>query len=108
MKMELNEKACYHANMSELEKEILNIINEVTESNYVGGLKVTYENGIYILFLYLDVEYAPIQLGFEGSENDFKNYIRNELKSRRLECVPRGRLVQQVIINHEERRDCKN
>lgn len=106
--MESSEKVCYRTNLSDLENEILDIINEVTESIYVGGLKVTYEYGIYTLFLYLDVEYAPIQLAYEGSEEDFKNYVRTEFKSRRLENIRRGRLVQQVIINHEERRDCKN
>lgn len=107
MSMELNEKACCRNNLSALENEILDIINETTESIYTGGLKVVYEDGIYMLFLYLDIEFAPIQLAYEGSENDFKQYIKDELKSRRLECIPRGRLVQQVII-HEERGNCKN
>lgn len=109
MKMESKEKAYYRVNLSKLEKEISDIINDVTESIYVGGLKVVYEDGIYTLFLYLSVEYAPIQLAYEGSEEDFKNYIKDELKSRKIECIPRGRLIQQVIINHEEERwDCKN
>lgn len=108
MKMESSEKVCYRVNLSNLENELLDIINDTTESMYTGGLKVVYEDGIYTLFLYLSVEYAPIQLAYEGSEEDFKNYIKDELKSRRLECIPRGRLIQQVIINHEERRDCKN
>ena len=105
--MELNEKAYCRNNLSKLENEILDIINETTESIYTGGLKVVSDDGIYMLFLYLDIEFAPIQLAYEGSENDFKQYIKNELKSRRLECIPRGRLVQQVII-HEERGNCKN
>lgn len=99
--MELNEKGYCHDQADNLEQEILDLINDTTESNYIGGLKVTHEDGIYTLFLYLDVQFAPIQLVYEGSEDDFKNYIRNELKSRRLESVPRGRLVQQVVINHE-------
>lgn len=109
MNMESSEKACYRINLSDLENNILDIINEVTESIYVGGLKVTHEDGIYTLFLYLNVEYAPIQLAYEGSEEEFKNYVKEEFKSRRLEIIPRGRLIQQVIINHEKRRrDCKN
>lgn len=105
--MESNEKAYCRINLTSLENEILDIINDVTESSYIGGLKVVKEDGIYMLFLYLDVEYAPLQLAYEGTKDEFKNYIRNELKSRRLECIPRGRLVQQVI-NYEERGNCKN
>lgn len=105
--MELNEKVYFQAELDSLEKEILNLINNITESTYTGGLKVIYEDGIYMLFLYLDVEFAPIQLAYEGTKEEFKKYIESELKSRRLECVPRGRLVQQVI-NYEQRGNCKN
>ena len=103
--MELNEKVYCRKNLNNLENDILDIINNVTESFYVGGLKVVKEDGMYMLFLYLDVEYAPLQLAYEGTEDEFKNYIKDELKSRRLECIPRGRLVQQVI-NYEERGNC--
>lgn len=105
--MELREKEYCRNNSSELEKQVLDIINEVTESSYIGGLKVTEEEGIYTLFLYLDVTFAPIQLAYEGTETEFKEYIRNEFKLRHLEQVSRGRLVQQ-IINYEERGNCKN
>ena len=107
MSMELNEKVYFQADLDSLEKEILNTINQVTESSYIGGLKVTYDEGVYTLFLYLDVEFAPIQLAYEGTKEEFKKYIESELKSRRLECIPRGRLVQQVI-NYEERGNCEN
>lgn len=107
MNMELNEKVYFQAELDSLEKEILNLINNITESTYTGRLKVIYEDGIYMLFLYLDVEFAPIQLAYEGTKEEFKKYIESELKSRRLECVPRGRLVQQVI-NYEQRGNCKN
>lgn len=105
--MESREEVYCQDKESKLEDKILDIINEVTESKYTGGLKVVCEGDIYTLFLYLDVQFAPIQMCYQGSEDSFKEYIRNEFKLRRLETIPRGRLIQR-IINNEERRDCKN
>lgn len=84
--------------MSDLEKEILEIINTTVKGQYTGGLKVVNDDGFYVLFLYMDSSvYPSIQLGIDcDSEEDFKNYIRDEIKARRLESVSYSRLIQEL------------
>ena len=67
--------------MENLEKEILEIINEAIGGKYVGGLKILIEDDIYELLLYLNQEMARLVLGFQGSESDFKEFIRKEIKN---------------------------
>ena len=71
--------------MENLEKEILEIINEAIGGKYIGGLKILIEDDIYELLLYLNQEMAPLVLGFQGSEYDFKEFIRKEMKTRQME-----------------------
>ena len=73
--------------MENLEKEILEIINEAIGGKYIGGLKILIEDNIYELLLYLNQEMAPLVLGFQGSEYDFKEFIRKEIKTRQMERV---------------------
>ena len=98
--------------MKDLEKEILEIINKTIKGQYIGKLEVFYKDGIYTLNLYLDLELAPsIIMSFEGSEDEFKKYIRKEFKTRKmqkalfyklkkedpfLECVD-----DKLIVRHE-------
>lgn len=103
--------------MSTLENEILDIINTVVEGCYVGGLKVIIEDDctceqyknckcvcgedcvkIYTLLLYLDSSvYPAIQIGKEcKTDDEFKEYIADEIKHRRLQSVKYSRLVQEL------------
>ena len=84
--------------MTELEHEVLCIINEVTENCYTGKLKVLVtpperhpcdsdctqvNDTIYELYLYLDRWHTPIVLSYEGTEEEFKKFIRHEIKKNK-------------------------
>ena len=75
-----------------LETEIRNIINETINGKYIGKLKVQkedFDDGtvLWALFLYLDMEMSPVIMAYQGSEDEFKEFIRKEIKSRKLEMV---------------------
>ena len=75
-----------------LETEIRNIINETINGKYIGKLKVQKEDfddgtTLWALFLYLDMEMSPLVMAYQGSEDEFKEFIRKEIKSRKLEMV---------------------
>ena len=73
--------------MENLEKEILEIINKAIGGKYIGGLKILIEDDIYELLLYLNQEMAPLILSYQGSESDFKEFVRKEIKARQMERV---------------------
>lgn len=69
--------------MTALENEILEIINEVTDHCYIGKLTVIEEDDCYTLRLGLNTPNAPTVLYYQGSVEDFKEYIKEEIKRRR-------------------------
>lgn len=85
--------------MTRLEQEVLDIIEETTCTKYIGKLRVTVlrdklECGdcckelhapIYELRLYLDRWFTPIVFSYEGTEKEFKDFLREEFKNRKLE-----------------------
>lgn len=103
--------------MTKLEKEVWEIINEVTESCYKGKLKVliTYpeinkcdspckelNDTIYELYLYLDRFYTPIILSYEGTEEEFKDFIRKEIKKNKYEKVHFYKITREPLILEED------
>lgn len=103
--------------MTKLEQEVLCIINEVTESCYTGRLKVTVTNQerqcgdpkcrklndtIYELYLYLDRYYTPIVLSFEGTEDEFKEFVRNEIKKNKYEKIHFYKITREPLVLEEE------
>lgn len=103
--------------MTELEQEVLCIINEVTENCYTGKLKVLVteperqcgdpkcrklNDTIYELYLYLDRWYTPIVLSYEGTEDEFKNFIRQEFKKNKYEKVHFYKLTREPFVLDEE------
>lgn len=103
--------------MTKIEKEVLEIINEVTESCYKGKLKVlvTYpeinkcdspckelNDTIYELYLYLDRFYTPIILSYEGTEDEFKDFIRKEIKKNKYEKVHFYKITREPLILEED------
>ena len=89
--------------MTTLEKEILNIINETTDSEYIGKLKVIIDDisnndKLYTLGLYLNFEMAPMVLSYQGTEEEFKNFIREEMKSRKLQKVFRYEVIRDILL----------
>ena len=84
--------------MTTLEQEILNIINEATDSEYIGKLKVIVDDNLYTLGLYLNREMTPTVLSYQGSEDEFKNFIRDEMKSRKLQKVFRYEVIRDILL----------
>ena len=77
--------------MTTLESEIKTIIEEVICGKYIGKLKVVKEEVgesiLWMLLLYLNMELSPMILAYEGTEEQFKLFIRNEIKTRKLHSV---------------------
>lgn len=104
--------------MTDLEQEVLCIINEVTENCYTGKLKVLVtkpekecgdpecrplNDTIYELYLYLDRWNTPIVLSYEGTEDEFKKFIRNEFKKNKYEKVHFYKITREpLVLNNEE------
>lgn len=72
-----------------LANEILQIIDETIEGEYLGKLEVIVDDDWYILNLFMNMHNAPLVLAYQGTEIEFKNYIREEIKKRKLEKVMR-------------------
>lgn len=103
--------------MTELEQEVLEIINEVIEGKYIGKLKVIVSeperecgdpkcrplnNSIYSLYLYLDRWYTPIILSYEGTEEEFLKFIRIEIKKNKYEKVHFYKINRELLVPEEE------
>lgn len=84
--------------MTTLEKEILNIINEATDSEYIGKLKVIVDDDLYNLGLYLNREMTPTVLSFQGTEEEFKEFVREEMKNRKLQKVFRYEVIRDILL----------
>lgn len=75
--------------LTTLEQEILDIINEEVKGKYLGQLKVVIDGDYYVLLLHLNQEQAPMHLGCPGPEEEFKKFIREEMRRRKLHLVRR-------------------
>lgn len=84
--------------MTTLEKEILNIINEATDSEYIGKLKVIVDDNLYNLGLYLNREMTPTVLSFQGTEDEFKEFVREEIKHRKPQKVFRYEVIRDILL----------
>lgn len=94
--------------MTVLEKEIKAIIEEIIDGKYIGRLKVEKENiddeePLWMLLLYLDMEQTPIILAHQGTEEQFKDFIRKEIKFRKLHAIHFWTAVQELP---EQNDDC--
>lgn len=98
--------------MTDIEKNIKDIIEEVSDSKYVGKLAVNKEDipndkPLWMLLLYLDLEQSPMVWAYQGSEEDFLEYVRSEVRSRKLHAVHFWKGVQNLpdlenICNSDE------
>ncbi len=96
--------------MTQIEIDIRNIINEVICGKYIGKLKVIQEtmpnnNTLWMLLLYLDRELTPMILAYEGTEEQFKEYIRKEIKTRKLHGVHFWNAIQEYRHYDDENND---
>ena len=71
--------------MTELEQEILKIINTTIDGEYIGKLRAFKDKGIWNLYIYFDRWFTPTVLAFEGTEEEFKEFIRKEFKTRKMQ-----------------------
>lgn len=106
--------------MTRLEQEVLDIINEVTETCYKGKLKVLVtepkhykcdspckelNDNIYELYLYFDRWYTPTILAYEGTEEDFKEFIRSEIKKNKYEKIHFYKITREPLVLDDEEID---
>lgn len=92
--------------MKQIENDIRNIIDEVTNSKYIGKLKVIQDKisddeTLWMLLLYLDTEMTPMILAHEGTEEEFKDFIRSEMKTRKLQNVRFFKMHQELVEEGE-------
>ena len=74
--------------MTSLEQEILDTINKAIGGKYVGRLKVFQEPGVgWVLLLHMNQEQAPMNFGYNGTWEQFKEFIYKEFKTRQMEDV---------------------
>lgn len=103
--------------MTQLEQEVLCIINETIEGCYTGKLSVVVSkpekecgeldcrptnDTIYTLYLYLDRWFTPIVLSYEGTEFEFKEFIRQEFKKNKYEKIHFYKITREPIVLDEE------
>lgn len=84
--------------MTTLEKEILEIINDATDSEYIGKLQVVVDDGFYTLKLYLNLEMVPMIISYQGTEQEFKDFIYEEMKNRKLQKVFRYEVLRDILL----------
>lgn len=83
--------------MDKLEQEILDIINEVIEGKYIGRLNISHEDGIWQLNLFFDRNYTPVSLAYEGTEDEFKKFVKKEIKKNKYEKVKFWKITREPI-----------
>lgn len=103
--------------MTQLEQEVLCIINETIDDCYIGKLRVNViepertcgdldcrplNNTIYELYLYLDRWFTPVILSYEGTESEFKEFIRQEFKKNKYERIHFYKITREPIVLDEE------
>ena len=73
--------------MTQLECEILKVINETIGGKYIGKLRVTKEDNIYWLAMFLNLTVNPAFSLIKECKNDeeFKEFVRKEMKTRKIE-----------------------
>ena len=84
--------------MNKLEQDILDIINEVIEGKYIGKLKVIFEDGVWQLHLFLDRNYTPVTLAYEGDFDEFKKFVKREIKKNKYEKIKFWKITREPII----------
>ena len=84
--------------MTTLEKEILEIINDATDSEYIGKLQVVVDDGFYTLRLFLNLEMVPMIISYQGTEQEFKDFIYEEMKNRKLQKVFRYEVLRDILL----------
>lgn len=89
-----------------LETEFRDFINEIIGGKYIGKLKVECitNSGVefWTLCLYLDTEESPLILGYEGTKEQFKKFVKKEIKARKLEFISYWTAVQTSLDEEDD------
>lgn len=83
--------------MTRLEEEIKNIIEEEIGGKYIGKLKVNEEGDMYELLLHMNQEQAPLHLGCQGTEEEFKAFIKEEFHFRKRNDVRFWKAIREYV-----------
>lgn len=80
---------------TDLEKEVLTLMESIYQCKYTKELKVTKDGNYYVFKLYLHNPITPsIVISKEcESDKDFLEYIAKELKDRRLDKSQQYKLI---------------
>lgn len=73
--------------MAEIEEEIRQLIDDVTDRKYITKLHVSHDDDTWTLYLFLNKELVPLVMSIQGDEDTFKKFIIKEMKKRRLHEV---------------------
>lgn len=84
--------------MTELEEEIRQIINDITEQEYITKLSVRHDDDIWTLYLYLNRELVPMVMSIQGTEDQFKRFVKREMKKRRLHEVKYWKTTREIPV----------
>lgn len=85
--------------MTQLEEEVLNIINEEIGGKYIGKMKVVVDGDWYELLMHMNQEQAPLHLGYQGTEEEFKQFIKDEIHYRKRNDVKFWKGIQEYIYD---------
>lgn len=84
--------------MTTLEQELLDIINTAIDGEYIGKLRA-YKNGnVWELRIYLDRWFTPTVLAYEGTEDEFKEFVRKEFKTRKMQKTKYYSITRYPIV----------
>lgn len=75
-----------------LESEFRKLIDDTIGGKYIGKLAIEQEpqedgKSVWTMFMYLNLEYSPLIMSYQGTKEQFKDFIKKEIKSRKLERV---------------------
>lgn len=84
--------------MTTLEQEILDIINTTIDGEYIGKLRAFNDGKAWNLYLYLDRWFTPTVLAYEGTEEEFKEFIRKEFKTRKMQKTKYYSITRYPIV----------
>lgn len=82
--------------MTDLETQILEIINKTIDGKYISKLRVVMEEDWYYLLLYMNQEQSPLVMAYQGNEDKFKLFVQTEFKNRKMERMSYWKATQEL------------
>ncbi len=81
------------------EQEVYELIKETTGYEYIGKLRILNDGNMWQLLLYFDREYTPTVFAMEGTETEFKKFLRHEFKTRKMEKTRYYKIVREPFVD---------